>query len=115
MVLLGCFLLPSPSYGCGTRSIKSHKTCCAKEKYSNKVKKSCCKKNNENDNNEKDGCGGTCGHRSCSCPTAPFTFIIPYNNILKNKANLFILKKQRFANIEIQLPIGFSSIWILPK
>lgn len=111
----GFVLNPKASYGCGTRQCKSENTCCNNGKYSGKVKKVCCQKNNQNEKDKKDGCGGTCGHRSCSCTSAQITFIIPYNNIIKNKSNLFILKKQRFANIEIQLPIGFYSIWIPPK
>lgn len=115
LIAFGFFLSPKDTYGCGTRSIKSQKTCCAKEKYSNKVKKSCCKKNNENDKNEKDGCGGNCCHRSCSCPTVQISFIIPNNTFIKNKSNYFKFKKHPFAQKNILLTTGYYTIWIPPK
>lgn len=115
MLTFGFILTPQGSYGCGTKSCKSEKNCCAKSKSTSKDKKSCCQNINKNKKNETGGCGGTCGHRSCSCPTTHITFIIPFNTIIKNKYNHFIFNNQPFVRKEIQLSSGFLSIWIPPK
>ncbi len=115
LLTFGFILTPQGSYGCETKSCKSEKTCCAKSKSTSKDKKFCCQNINKNKKNETGGCGGTCGHRSCSCPTTQITFIIPFNTIIKDKFNLFNYKSQPFVHKEIQLSSGFLSIWLPPK
>lgn len=109
IVMLGFFLIPTEGYACGTRTVKTEKTC-HENGSSGKIKNYC--KNNHGQN-DKDDCSRQCENTMCHCPTmnvaAPLTFPIQL------KRHLLYLEKLNPPYTETYLSSVFLSIWIPPK
>lgn len=112
--VLGFFGTPTSSYACGTKSTKTEKSCCKKNKESNKAeKKSCCKKKSANNS---DGCDGNCNDSDCSCPTTNSTvFALTFYTELYKQTTFPQNKISKSYYNETYLSSGFHSIWQPPK
>lgn len=110
MLFLGCFLLPSTSYGCGT---KSEKSCCKKEITKASKEKGCCKSNSSRQKNNP--CNGKCRHSNCTTSAVNYSLISFFEIEFKNNNFEFISKKQKFYHSETYISSGFISVWLPPK
>jgi hypothetical protein len=113
--VFGFFLIPSQSYACGTKSVKTEKSCCKKSKTEKNSKKDCCKKNNSKSDKEDKGCDGRCNNSNCSCSTVHFAFALPFYAEIKAKTYFAENKKTKLYYNENYLSDGFVSIWLPPK
>lgn len=113
LFVLGMFLMPSEAFACGKESSKTEKSCCSKKKTDTKSeKKSCCDKK---DTSEK-GCGGKCGHSSCtSTSSVQFSIITLIEIDIKDNLCLVSDKKQNFFHNEADISSGFYTLWLIPK
>ncbi len=115
ILTLGIILTPSHTYACGTKSAKTEKSCCKKQKTEKTEKKKCCSKDTPNNEKDQNGCDGKCGHSSCSCPTNCFSLAIPFFVELNTNNFGFDTQKQKFYDLETYLSSGFLSIWTPPN
>lgn len=113
--VFGFFLIPSQSYACGTKSVKTEKSCCKKSKTEKNSKKDCCKKNNSKSDKEDKGCDGRCNNSNCSCSTVHFAFALPFYAEIKAKTYFAENKKTKLYYNENYLSDGFVSIWTPPN
>jgi len=103
------------SYACGTKSGKTEKSCCEKNKSDKTDKKDCCKNRHSKNNNNNDGCEGKCKDASCSCPTVHFAFNLPCPTEISLKKRFAESKKIKFYDNDPCLSDGFYSIWTPPN
>lgn len=112
ILTIGFFATPTLTYACGTKSPKTEKSCCKKNKTTKDNKKDCCK--NHKSKNEK-GCDGKCNNSNCSCPTTHFAFSMPFCSELRAKTYFAESKKTKNYYNENYLSDGFVSIWAPPN
>ena len=112
--VLGVFLIPSTGYSCGTKSVKTEKSCCSEKTSNKKESKSCC--GSRSTEEEGNPCNGKCGHSNCTTvSTAGFSLFV-YNEIEFTNNNFdFSTNKSKFFHSENLLSDGFASIWLIPK
>ena len=112
--VLGLFLIPSTGYSCGTKSVKTEKSCC-KVKLSNKKEStSCCGSTSTDD--KDNSCNGKCGNSNCTSTSSVSFSLFVYNEIEFTNNNFdFSTKKANFSHSENLLSDGFASIWLIPK
>ncbi len=111
---LGLFVVPSVGYACGTKSVKTEKTCCSEKTSIKKESKSCCDSTSTKD--EDNSCKGKCGHSNCTTVSSVGFSLFVYNEIEFTNNNFdFSTKKSKFHHSENLLSDGFVSIWLIPK
>ena len=110
LVILGIFLMPTPTFACGGNS-KKHS--CTKEMSSGMDKKDCCESHSKSKNH--DGCNGKCGQALCSTPVVNIGIFSYLQLEIKNNSFNFSTKKQKFYQSETFTSDGYSSIWLIPK
>ena len=115
ILTLGFFATPTLTYACGTKSVKTEKSCCKKSKTEKNSKKDCCNKNKSKNDKENKGCDGKCNHSNCSCPTAHHTIALPFWTEIKTKFHFAESKKIKNYYNENYLSDGFISIWTPPN
>jgi hypothetical protein len=110
ILTLGCYLSPSYSHACGT---KTEKSCCKKETPAKTEKKDCCK---SKESKEKDNrCGGKCGHSNCTSASVNYSLISFSETQFNTTIFDFSTEKSKFYHLETILTSGFRSTWIPPK
>ena len=115
ILTLGFFTIPTLTYACGTKTAKTEKSCCKKEKSEKSSKKDCCNKNKSNNDKENKGCDGKCNDSNCSCPTTHFAFASPFWTEIKTKIHFAKSKKIKNYYNENYLSDGFVFIWTPPN
>lgn len=115
ILTIGFFATPMLTYACGTKSVKTEKSCCKKSKTEKNSKKDCCNKNKSKNDKENKGCDGKCNNSNCSCPTAYSTIALPFWTELRVKTYFAETKKiKNYYNVNY-LSDGFKSIWTPPN
>lgn len=112
ILTLGFFVTPTLTYACGTKTEKTEKSCCKKNKSNKATKKNCCKKNQSKSTND---CNGQCGDRNCVSYPTNYTLIPNFKIELTNNNVAFISHILNFRYNENYLSDGFASIWIPPN
>jgi hypothetical protein len=112
--LVGFLINPSEAYACGTKSVKTEKTCCKEQLSSKKKSKSCC--GSASTDNEDNSCNGKCGNSNCTTTASVGFSLLVYSEIEFTNNNFdFSTKKAKFFHSENLLSDGFASIWLIPK
>lgn len=109
ILLVGLLFTPTNTSACGTKSVKTEKSCCK----NNKSDKKCCSEGKSG--TKEKGCKGKCGHSNCTttCGQASMTFVNTIDFEL-NKTVLFS-KKSSFTYINNNISSGYFSLWLIPK
>ena len=108
-MLLGFFLMPSPTYACNSCSANHS---CKMEMSSKSKKHDCCSKKSKSN---KKACSGKCGQAMCS--VSPVNIGITSSAQYEIAKPLFAIseKKQNFSQV-VSVPLdGYTSLWLLPK
>ena len=112
--VLGLFLIPSTGYSCGTKSVKTEKSCCSEKTSNKKESKSCC--NSASTDDEDNSCKEKCGHSNCTTVSSVSFSLFVYNEIEFTNNNFDSSpNKSKFHHSENLLSDGFTSIWLIPK
>lgn len=115
VLMVGFFATPLFTYACGTKTTKTEKSCCNKQKASKAEKKDCCNQADTKNHEDSNGCNGKCKNPSCSCPTVCFYCTIPAH-VEANTKNYFAdCERLKFHLNENNTSSGFLSIWLPPK
>jgi hypothetical protein len=114
-LILSFFATPTLTYACGTKTNKTEKSCCKKDKSDNTVNTDCCKNHKTKNDKNDDGCVEKCKHPSCSCPVVNFAFNLPFSTGFKTKTCFSEGKKVKSYYNETFLSSGFYSIWTPPN
>jgi hypothetical protein len=116
IVVLGIFLLPATSYGCGTsynkNSSKTEKSCCKETSKTTKTK-SCCGDSKDNENDKP--CSGKCGHSNCTSAPAIGSMTLFTDSQLFQNLFAFSSKETNFNYTLYNLSSGYVSLWLIPK
>lgn len=115
ILTLGFFATPTLTYACGTKSMKTEKSCCKKIKTNKDNKKDCCKNHKSKNDKDNNGCDGKCNNSNCSCPTTHFALALPFWTETRGKIYFAKSKKSKSDYNETYLSSGFVSIWTPPN
>lgn len=115
ILTLGFFATPTLTYACGTKTDKTEKSCCEKDKSDKINKKDCCKNHKSKNSKNDDGCGGKCKNKYCNCPVVHYAFNLPFSTEIKTKTCFAESKKAKSYYNETYLSSGFYSIWTPPN
>ena len=114
LFIFGLFAVPSIGYACGTKSVKTEKSCCSEKSSNKKESKSCC--DSMSTDGEDNSCNGKCGNSNCTTTASVGFSLFVYNEIEFTNNNFdFSTNKSKFYHSENLLSDGFSSMWLIPK
>ena len=113
--IIGFFSTPTLTYACGTKTDKTERFCCKKNKSGKIERKDCCKNHKSKNSKNKDGCGGKCNHPSCRYLGVHFAFNLHFPTELKTKTCFSKSKKVKFYFQEAYCSSGFLYVWLPPK
>lgn len=115
ITFLGCLTTPMKSYACGTKSVKTEKSCCLKNVPEKSNKKDCCKIHKNTQEKEDNSCGGNCDNSTCSCPST-LTSLVLSNFLVNVNINTFTTREKvkSYYNETYHLS-GFGYIWTPPN
>jgi len=115
LLCFGFFLMPTLSYGCTKKTVRTEHQNYRKKQSPKTELKDCCKtKSCKNDRGHND-CGGKCKHSSCRCSSTPFSLMIPIRVYVQTLHHFAEIKREKFGLQQACYSSVFSSIWQPPK
>jgi hypothetical protein len=109
LLLVGFLFIPTNSYACESKSVKTEKECCKK----NTSDRKCCSKNKSG--SKQKGCSGKCGHSNCTVTSSFGSMAFPNHFQFEIKTFGFYLKQTKFIYTNYNLSSGYVSLWLIPK
>ena len=110
--------MPSQSYACPKKPIKTEQSSFTKQQSEKSAHKVSCKsefgKKCGDCNDCNSDCEGNCKHNSCTCGTSGFSFGLPMAAIPVKK-HFSEAEKQKFSFRQAYYSSGFISVWLPPK
>ena len=109
MLLVGFLLIPTNSVACGSKSVKTEKSCCKKINSDKK----CCSESKTG--SKEKGCKGKCGHSSCTTASGQSSMTFFNTIAFEIKTIAFSSKESSFTYTNNNLSSGYVSLWLIPK
>lgn len=111
ILIIGILFTPSITFACSNKTEKtSEKKVCAKE-----VEVDECLKNCKHNLNDKQGCPGKCGEKSCKCPTLNYSAAIAIFDQSDKNIFYFFANAEEASHNKTNLFSGFYFIWTPPN